>query len=78
MIFPCPIINENVIKKRNKFTKERPKDIIHQTLEYGRGISEIERHNYKFVVAFMSVKGSFLNIPLMDSNLVVTGTQISF
>jgi hypothetical protein len=52
-------------------TEKRVKDMIHEALEGGGGITQAEGHEKKLIVALMSSKGSLRNVCLFHTDLVV-------
>jgi hypothetical protein len=53
-------------------------DIIHEALESGGCITQVEGHGKEFIMEFMSTKCSFGNINLLHTYLVVPITHIKF
>jgi hypothetical protein len=51
--------------------EKRTKDVIHEALEGGGGITLAKGHNQKLIVSLMSSKGSLGNIFLFHTYLVV-------
>jgi hypothetical protein len=51
--------------------EERMKDMIHEALEGGGGITQAKGHDQKLIVALMSSKGSLGNVFLFHTYLVV-------
>jgi hypothetical protein len=58
--------------------EKRMKDMIHEALEGGGGITQAKGHDQKLIVALMSSKGIFGNICLFHTYLVVARTKIQF
>jgi hypothetical protein len=54
------------------------KDMIHEALEGGGGITQAKGHDQKLIVALMSSKGSLGNVCLFHTYLVVARTKIKF
>jgi hypothetical protein len=50
-------------------TEKGTKDMIHEALEGGGGITQAKGHDQKLVVALMSAKGRLGNLSLMVSLL---------
>lgn len=71
-------IKKDIIKEINKISYVRPKEVIHQTLKSGRYISETKRCHEKLVVSLMGTEGSLRNVRFMDSNLVVSSSEVQF
>jgi hypothetical protein len=72
MDFPSFTIDYDIIKeKKDKMTKERVEDMIHETLKSGRCITQIEGHDQEIIMALMILKSSFGNIDLFHMYLVV-------
>jgi hypothetical protein len=70
--------HQYVIKvNSNKPIKAIPQDRIHEPLEGCRRIAEPERHNDKLVEAVSGCKRCFEFMPLMNSDLMVPGTQVN-
>ena len=59
-------------------TEKRMKDMIHEALECGGGITEAKGHDKKLIVALMISKGSLRNVHLFHTDLVVTRMKIKF
>jgi hypothetical protein len=57
-------------------TEKREKDIIHEALEGGGGITQAKGHDQKLIVSFTSSKGSLRNLCLFHIDLVVARTNI--
>jgi hypothetical protein len=58
--------------------EERMKDMIHETLKSGRCITQAKGHDQELIVTLMSAKGSFGNIFLFHTYLVVARMKIKF
>jgi hypothetical protein len=58
--------------------EKRTKDMIHESLEGGGGITKAKGHDQKLVVDLMSSKGSLGNVFLFHTYLVVARTKINF
>jgi hypothetical protein len=54
------------------------KDMIHEALEGGGGITQAKGCDQKLIVVLMSSKGSIGNICLFHTYLVVAKTKIKF
>jgi hypothetical protein len=54
--------------------EERTKEMIHETLKSGRGITHAKRHDQELIVTLMSAKGIFGNIFIFHIDLVVART----
>ena len=54
------------------------KDMIHEALEGGEGITQAKGHDQKLIGALMSVKGRLGNVYLFHTYLVVIRTKIQF
>jgi hypothetical protein len=59
-------------------TEERMKDMIHETLKSGRGITEAKGPNQELIVNLMSSKGNLGNVFLFHTYMVVSRTKIKF
>jgi hypothetical protein len=59
-------------------TEKRTKDMIHEALEGGGGITQAKGHDQKLIVALMSSKGSLGNVCLFHMYLVVARMKIKF
>ena len=59
-------------------TEKMTKDIIHEALEGGGGITQAKWHDQKLIVALISSKGSLGNVCLFHTYLVVARTQSKF
>lgn len=69
---------QNIIKKILTQTDiGKLKDLIHETLEGWRSLSEA-KDNQKLVMPLMSLKCCLMHILLEHSNLVVSWTELSF
>ena len=79
MGLPSFTIDENIIKEnQEKMMEERTKNIIHETLESGGGITQ-EKWNYQeLIVTLMSSKCSLGNVFLFHTYLVVAITNNKF
>ena len=53
-------------------------DLIHEALEGGGGITLAKGHDQKIIVSLMSSKGSFRNVCLFHTDLVVAKMEIKF
>ena len=58
--------------------EKRMKDMIHEALEGGEGITQSKGHEQKLIVDLMSSKGSLGNVCVFHTYLVVTRTKIQF
>jgi hypothetical protein len=56
--------------------EKRTKDMIHEALEGGGGITQAKGHDQKLILALMSYKGSLGNVFLVHTYLVVAQTKI--
>ena len=54
--------------------KERSEDILDKSLKGGRSIGKTKWHDLVLVVSVSCVKGSFLDVILMNLNLVIART----
>ena len=54
--------------------EKRMEDMIHEALESGGRITQVEGHDEKLIVALMSYKGSLRNVCLFHMDLVVART----
>jgi hypothetical protein len=60
-------IDEDIIKENyDKMTEKGTKDMIHEALEGGRGITQAKGHDQKLIVSLMSAKGHLGNVCLCD------------
>ena len=71
-------VNEEVIHVNNKpsFCDHIMKRVIHEALESGRGIDETEEHHRRFKESFMGDKGSFPLMPIFDSDIIVSPSDV--
>jgi hypothetical protein len=77
MVCPGFSIDEDIIKENyDKMAEKRTKDMIHEDLEGGGGITQAKGHDQKLIVALMSSKGNLGNICLFHTYLVVARTKI--
>ena len=53
-------------------------DVIHESLECSRGISESHRHNQEFEQAILGAKGCFPLVASSDMHIVVASMQVEF
>jgi hypothetical protein len=58
--------------------EKRTKDMIHETLEGGGGITQAKGHEKKLIVALMISKGNLGKVCLFHTYLVVAQTKIQF
>jgi hypothetical protein len=58
--------------------EKRMKDMMHEALESGGGITQAKGHGKKLIVALMSSKGSLGNVCLFHMYLVVSRMKIEF
>ena len=58
--------------------EKRTKDMIHEALEGGGGITQAKGHNQKLIVALMSSKGHLGNVCLLHTYLVIARVKIKF
>jgi hypothetical protein len=59
-------------------TKKGMKDMIHEALEGGGGITQAKGHDQKLIVALMSAKGCLGNVYLFHKYLVIAQAKIKF
>jgi hypothetical protein len=59
-------------------TEKRTKDMIHEALEGGGGITQAKGHDQELIVTLMSSKGSLGDVNVLHTYLVVARTQIKF
>jgi hypothetical protein len=79
MVCPGFSIDGDIIKKnKDKMMEKRTKDMIHETLEGGGGITQDKGHDQKIIVALLSYKGSIGNVFLFHTYLVVAQMNIQF
>jgi hypothetical protein len=58
--------------------EKRTKDMIHEALEGGGGITQAKGHDQKLIVALMSSKGHLGNVCLLHTYLVIARAKIKF
>jgi hypothetical protein len=58
--------------------EERMKDMIHETLKSGGGITETKGHDQELIVALMSVECILGNFILFHTYLVVSRMEVKF
>jgi hypothetical protein len=58
--------------------EKRTKDMIHEALEGGGGITQAKGHNQKIIVVLVSSKGSLGNVCHFHTYLVVARMKIQF
>jgi hypothetical protein len=58
--------------------EERTKDMIHETLKSGGGITETKGHDQELIVALMSVKCRLGDVFLFHTYLVVARMEVKF
>jgi hypothetical protein len=69
-------IDEDVIEEhKDKLSQMAPK-YLHQTLEYGKSISQAKRHDQEFIVPIMSLECCLVNILRRHSDLVITRSKV--
>ena len=54
------------------------KQVIHETLEGGRGVDEIKGHDSRFTEALVGNKGSFSLVSILDMDIVISLSYIEF
>jgi hypothetical protein len=59
-------------------TKKMTKDMIHETLESGGGITQAKWHDQELIITRMSSKGNLGNVFFFHTYLVVARTEIKF
>jgi hypothetical protein len=59
-------------------TEKRMKDMIHEALEGGRGITQANGHDQELIVTLTSSKGSLGVVNVLYTYLVVSRTHIKF
>jgi hypothetical protein len=59
-------------------TEERTKDMIHETLKSGGGITETKEHDQELIVALMREKCCLGDVFLFHTYLVVARTKVDF
>jgi hypothetical protein len=52
------------------------KNIVHETLKRGPDIHQTEGNHKKFIMLIMSSESGFVNVFLLDADLVVPGMQV--
>jgi hypothetical protein len=58
--------------------KKKTEDVIHETLESGRGIAQDKGHDQELIVTLMSLTDSLRNVFFFHADLVVDRTKIKF
>jgi hypothetical protein len=58
--------------------EKRTKDMIHEALEGGGGITQAKGHDQKLIVTLMSANDSLGYVSFLHTYLVVVRTQIKF
>ena len=71
-------INKNVININNGEMAERIENIIHDVLEFTRGILKTKRHHIPLIVTQRSGKSSFIPIILFWPVIVLLCSPLSF
>ena len=71
-------VDEEIIHVNDKpsFCNHVMKGVIHEVLESGRGIGETKEHYGWFEESFMCDKGSFPLMPIFDSDIIVSPSDI--
>ena len=71
-------MNEEIIHVNDKpsFCNHVMKGVIHEVLESGRGIGETKEHHGWFIEFLMCDKGSFPLMPIFDSDIIVSPSNI--
>jgi hypothetical protein len=59
-------------------TEKGTKDMIHEALDGGGGITQAKGHDQKIIVALMSSKGRLGNVCLFHMYLVISRAKINF
>jgi hypothetical protein len=59
-------------------TEKRVKDMIHEALEGGGGITQDKGHDQKIIVALMRSKGNLRNVCIFHMDLMVARMKIKF
>jgi hypothetical protein len=58
--------------------EKREKDMIHEALEGGGGITQAKGHDQELIVTLMNSKGSLGDVNVLNTYLVVARTKIKF
>jgi hypothetical protein len=69
-------IDEDIINVNNGKMTKGVKNIIHDSLEFTRGILKAKRHNIPFIMSKGCGKGSLISIPISNLNLPKSGFHI--
>ena len=77
MLNPCFTIDEDIIKEdQNEVPQVGTEYFSRQFLECGRIISEAKWHDQKLIVSIMCVESHFMDVILMNLNLVIPRMNI--
>ena len=69
--------NKNVIEKdQYSPTQERPKDLVHESLERGRSVCEAEWHHLKLVMAMVCAECRLGRIVGMHTDLMISAAEV--
>lgn len=79
VIIPTGTVNQDAIKEnQHKFPHVIFEYTVHKWLESGRSISKPKWHDFELIMAFMSPKGSLIDIRLFNPILVVARPKVQF
>jgi len=69
--------NKNVIEE-DKYapTQERTKDLVHESLERGRGVCEAERHHQKLEMVVVCAERRLGHIVGMHTDLMISAVEV--
>ena len=72
VLFKSATVYQDIIKEnQNKISQTFPAHLIHKRLKSSRSIGEADRHDHKFIMAFICSEGSLGNIIWLYTNLVI-------
>jgi hypothetical protein len=70
-------VNQNIVKEhQHKAAEERPKDVVHQGLECGRGIAQPKSHDQELVEVVVRPERRLVNVTWSHADLVVARAQV--
>ena len=78
MLFTCFCKDEDVIQVDDymSFIKEVTEDLIHETLEGGRHITESKGHSSRLVETLIGAEGGLPLVSFLDLDVIITPAHI--
>ena len=72
-------VDQDIINvDNNAYIEEGFQDVLDQSLECCWSVGESKGHDFVLIVTISSAESGFLNVILMDLDLVISPTQIDF